>query len=480
MKFADRVKQTTTATSAATIALSGSVASFRTFAAAFAVGDTGIPVCIDDGKGAWENGTYTLTNGATLTRTSIDSSSNNGAAVSFSAGLKEVFCTPTARAMAPLALLDGGLTVGGLAVAGSISDAYFMELFDSVTGTSFKASVAALKSIFGSGGTQPGDTIAPAFPDALSSSAVTQASFTLAWQAATDANGIARYEYSYDGSTWTTAGTALSVNLTGRTAGTTYTMRVRAIDPAGNISTVRTLAVTTAGASGDTTAPSMSGSITTSSITAGGYAFAWSAGSDNVGVVRYETSIDGGASWASVGTALNRTVTGRPASTTDNLRVRAHDAAGNMSNVLSASVTTAADQVAPYTIAPFSNNGIIKTSVPASSRSFDGGTYFRFTHTPTLAVSGIWTIAPLAASAVAGWGASSTVPPATITLSENRAGAASINGMTPMDRPSNNYGIVNDLIAPPGASGPWFMWVKPIDGAAQCVNASAPLYITAS
>ena len=277
----------------------------------------------------------------------------------------------------PLGL--AGITLAQLAIAPSIPDSYLLEVADPSTGMSFSATVAALKSIFG-GAAPPADTTGPEFPDQLTSSSVTQTAFTLGWSAATDANGIARYEYSYDGSTWTSVGTALSVNLIDRAPGTTHSMRVRAIDPSGNASTVRTLAVTTAANSGDTQSPSMSGSISTSAITSSGYTFGWAAGSDNVGIVRYETSNDGGATWVSVGTALSRTVTGRPASTTDNLRVRAHDAASNISNVLAASVTTSpASQTQAQ---KFSTTELASFSSLPSTAQFSGGTapnqYFTF------------------------------------------------------------------------------------------------------
>ena len=93
MNFADRVKETTTSTSAAVIVLGGAVANFRSFASSLAIGDTGIPVSMDDGNGNWENGEYTLTNATTLTRTAIYASSNGGAPTVFPAGAKEVFCT---------------------------------------------------------------------------------------------------------------------------------------------------------------------------------------------------------------------------------------------------------------------------------------------------------------------------------------------------------------------------------------------------
>lgn len=91
--FADRVQETTTATSTTTIALGGAVAKFRSFATAFAVGTVGIPVCVADSGNNWEIGLYTLTSATLLTRTAIASSSNSGSPVSFPAGSKNVFCT---------------------------------------------------------------------------------------------------------------------------------------------------------------------------------------------------------------------------------------------------------------------------------------------------------------------------------------------------------------------------------------------------
>lgn len=99
MNLADRVKETTTSTSADVITLGGSASTFRSFSSAFTVGDANISVSVDDGKGNWENGAYTLTNTATLTRTAIYASSNGGAAVVFPAGSKEVFCTLASKAL---------------------------------------------------------------------------------------------------------------------------------------------------------------------------------------------------------------------------------------------------------------------------------------------------------------------------------------------------------------------------------------------
>lgn len=91
MNYADNVRESTTATDATTVALAGAAQNYRSFAAAYSVGTTDIPVKIGpDSAGAWETGAYTLSAAGTLTRTSILSSSNANAAVAFAAGAKDV------------------------------------------------------------------------------------------------------------------------------------------------------------------------------------------------------------------------------------------------------------------------------------------------------------------------------------------------------------------------------------------------------
>jgi len=95
---ADRVQQTGTANTTVSFTLSGSVAGFQSFAV---VGDTNTTYyTATDASGNWEVGlgTYSTT-GPTLTRTTILSSSNSNAAVTFS-GTVNVFVTyPASKAV---------------------------------------------------------------------------------------------------------------------------------------------------------------------------------------------------------------------------------------------------------------------------------------------------------------------------------------------------------------------------------------------
>lgn len=89
------------------------------------------------------------------------------------------------------------------------------------------------------------DTTAPTAPTGLSASALTENSFTLTWNAATDNVGVAGYEVFRDGvSIGTSATTTFTVS--GLTGGTSYSVTVKARDAANNVSAAsNALAVTT-------------------------------------------------------------------------------------------------------------------------------------------------------------------------------------------------------------------------------------------
>jgi chitodextrinase len=345
MKFATRVKElmATSATSTSTITLLGPVAGFRSVAKAIAgnaltAGDTGVCFMVEDNAGNWEEGMYTLTSATQLTRTSVTASSNDGAAVTFpNTSTKTVFNTVPGSFLASLLSTADGITPAQLAALSSVSASTKLLGLDANNGV---VTVAAGLLPGGTGG-GPGDTTVPTMNGSLTSANVSATAATLNWSAASDAVGVTGYEVSKDGgTTYTALGVVLSYTYTGLTASTVYAMRVRAFDAAGNKAAPLSLSVTTAAASGDTTAPNLAGSLTTTNVTATGYTMNWQAATDNVAVTGYETSTDGGTTFSDAGNVTSRAITGATASTTYNLRVRAYDAAGNRSNVLSASVTT--------------------------------------------------------------------------------------------------------------------------------------------
>ena len=94
--IADRVKESSTTTGTGALTLGGAVTGFRAFSAVCSVGDTVHYAIEAVGSnfapgGAWEVGLGTYSAANTLTRTTVLSSSNAGAAVDFAAGTKHVW-----------------------------------------------------------------------------------------------------------------------------------------------------------------------------------------------------------------------------------------------------------------------------------------------------------------------------------------------------------------------------------------------------
>ena len=97
----DRVKETTTTTGTGAVALGGAVSSFETFGAGVGNSNTTYYAIVHQTANEFEVGLGTLDGtSANLTRTTVISSSNSDAAVNFSAGTKDVFCTfPASKTM---------------------------------------------------------------------------------------------------------------------------------------------------------------------------------------------------------------------------------------------------------------------------------------------------------------------------------------------------------------------------------------------
>ena len=239
-------------------------------------------------------------------------------------------------------------SIGGIAGQGNVvADVVFVVVFNNTVSASDAARLHAslsgdgafaLTTVSGGGG----DTTAPVMTGSIGYGTPTSTSYTLTWSAATDNVAVTGYEYSLDGGTsYIDAGNVLTKAITGRTPGSTDQVRVRAYDAASNKASPLSASVTLAAGGGDTTAPTLTGTITYSTPTSTGYTLTWPAGSDNVAVTGYEYSLDGGSTYTSAGNVLTKAITGRTPGTTDQVRVRAFDAAGNRSSPLSVAVTLA-------------------------------------------------------------------------------------------------------------------------------------------
>lgn len=172
------------------------------------------------------------------------------------------------------------------------------------------------------------DTSAPTVPANLRTSNLAQTTVTLLWNASTDNVGVTGYELSIDnGAAINVTGT--SYNATGFAAGSTHNFKVLAKDAAGNKSAYATAVNFTMMAASDTSAPTVPSNPTTSSITSSSIVFSWTASTDNVGVAGYDVSVNNGTPIATSNT--NYSATGLSPSTTYQFKVRAKDAAGNLS-----------------------------------------------------------------------------------------------------------------------------------------------------
>lgn len=158
------------------------------------------------------------------------------------------------------------------------------------------------------------------------------------------------------------------------TAGTRY-LHFMHEDAATNQSTVASSASFVVTAAADTTPPTLSGSITIGTVTANSIQMSWPAGADNVAVTSYEVSSNGGSSYADVGSVLTYTFTGLTPSTSYGLRVRAKDAASNVSTpALSATQSTSAAGATLTSSALKDNTGTLHLSAPFEAFVLDATT----------------------------------------------------------------------------------------------------------
>ena len=168
---------------------------------------------------------------------------------------------------------------------------------------------------------------------------MSQTQINLAWTASTDNVAVANYRVERcQGATCTTfvqvgTPTGATYNDTGLTTATTYRYRVRAADAAGNLSGYTAIENAT---TPDTQAPTAPTGLSATAVSASQIDLAWTASTDNVAVAGYRVERCQGAACttfvqigAPTGTTYNDT--GLTTATTYRYRVRAADAAGNLS-----------------------------------------------------------------------------------------------------------------------------------------------------
>ncbi|WDT74591.1 MAG: fibronectin type III domain-containing protein [Candidatus Manganitrophus sp.] len=201
------------------------------------------------------------------------------------------------------------------------------------------------------------DTTPPTPPINLTASAVGETRINLSWGASNDNVGVTEYRVERcQGATCTNfleigQPTGTTFNDTGRSAAVTYRYRVRAADAANNFSGYSNIATAT---TPDTTPPTPPINLTATVVGGTQINLAWGASTDNVGVMEYRIERCQGVNCTTFAQIATRTVTnfsntGLTSATSYSYRVRAVDAAGNLSGFSNTATRVTLDTIAPTT-----------------------------------------------------------------------------------------------------------------------------------
>jgi fibronectin type 3 domain-containing protein len=186
------------------------------------------------------------------------------------------------------------------------------------------------------------DDEAPSAPGTLTTSLTGAVQVKLSWGASTDNLGALAYHVERSqgsgATTFTQIGTAATPSFSdsGLTASTVYNYRVRAFDAAGNLSPYSAVATVTTSVGSDIVAPTAPANVSAVVTGPTQIDLSWAASTDAVGVTGYQVERSqgsGATTFAQIGTPglPSFSDTGLTASTVYNYRVRAIDAAGNLS-----------------------------------------------------------------------------------------------------------------------------------------------------
>jgi hypothetical protein len=233
-------------------------------------------------------------------------------------------------------------------------------------GSGWVMQMVAFKAVSGAPDTQP-----PSVPTNLTATAISISQINLAWTASTDNVGVTGYRVEQClGTSCTTfaqigTSTAPSYSNTGLNPSTGYSYRVRATDAAGNLSGYSNTATATT-TSIDTQPPTVPVNLTATAISSSQINLAWTASTDNVGVTGYRVEQCLGTTcttFAEIGisTTPSYSNTGLTPSTGYSYRVRATDAAGNLSGYSNTATATTSASAPPHITFVQSNYAVPQT-----------------------------------------------------------------------------------------------------------------------
>jgi chitodextrinase len=245
-------------------------------------------------------------------------------------------CTSFAQIATP-----AGASFNDSGLSPSLSYSYRVRATDAAGNLSGYSNTASATT---QGGTSP-----PTVPTNLTATAASGSQINLSWTASTDNVGVTGYrvERCQGGgcSNFAQIGTpsGTTFNDTSLTPSTSYSYRVRAVDATGTLSGYSNTA--SASTQGDTTPPSAPTNLTATAASSSQINLSWTASTDNVGVTGYrvERCQGGGCSnFAQIATPTGTSYSdsGLQASTTYSYRVRATDAAGNLSGYSNTATAT--------------------------------------------------------------------------------------------------------------------------------------------
>ena len=212
-----------------------------------------------------------------------------------------------------------------------------------------------------SSATTLGDTTPPSAPTNLAATAASSTQINLSWTASTDNVGVTGYRVERcQGSGCSNFAqiatpTGTSFNDSGLAQSTAYSYRVRANDAAGNLSGYSNTASATT--QGDTIPPSAPANLTATPASNTQINLSWTASTDNVGVTGYRVERcqgSGCSNFAQIatptGTSFNDS--GLAQSTAYSYRVRANDAAGNLSGYSNTASATTPSSTVTVSLSP--------------------------------------------------------------------------------------------------------------------------------
>ena len=216
-----------------------------------------------------------------------------------------------------------------------------------------------------------GDTQAPTWPagSSITASAITKTEVTISWPAAQDDTAVTGYVV-YNGAEQLASvdGSTTTQQITGLTAGTTYTLTVKAKDGSLNWSAGLEVSITTQdNVPQDSTAPvwPIGSTVTASAISTNGLTLTWSAAQDDTLVTGYRIYRGSELIGTVAGNITSYNVTGLSSGTNYTFKIEAGDSAGNWSTGGPTATATTDVVQTPYTPTP-SNPQPVTTTTPGS------------------------------------------------------------------------------------------------------------------